>query len=375
MTLKERILNIILRIFYYSKFRFIVHYGDIDRLRLDPFILIGNHASLHDGLYTAIHFRKYPFPVINVFMYSSRFTEFVLTKIIHSVPKRKGQSDISTIRSMMDIIRKKNRGVMLFPEGNSSYFGKESDFPYSTVKFLKKMKLDIVLCMVHGAFLSSPRWGKSVKKGTIQLDFKTVFKAEALEDLSLDEIYNTLKQEMKFNDFDWNREHQYRYSQKHRAEGLEQYLYICPKCNHHQTLSTKGHRIFCSHCGEIAHFDEYSFLVGLPFDNLVDWDLYQKQFVSQLSKEKLITSGIMSQADTTKHRRLKYGAVSIQLDQLQLSVTNSTFQRVFAVEKIKGLVLTTKNALSFDYEQDTYYINFKDPMLFLDVIDYIKGGN
>ena len=260
---------------------------------------------------------------------------------------------------------------MLFPEGNSSYYGEQSPIPYSTVKLLKKLKKDVVIVMTNGAYLSAARWGsKPVKKGLIELNFYTLFKAEELETLDLDTIYKKLSDALKFNDFDFNRERKYLYKPKTRALGLERFIYLCPKCNSYQTISTKGNNIYCDNCGEIAHFNEYCFLEGLQFDNLVDWGKLQKENLPRISKEALYTYGTLYKIDTIHYKSNKVGYVDLELIGNKLHVQHRLKEYSFDLDKIVGLTLTFKEEVSFDYEEETYFIKVKDPMLFYEVIKY-----
>ncbi len=375
MTLKERFLYVVLWPIYHTKFRFVINCTDFDRERLDPYILIGNHASLHDALYTLIHLKnKYPYPVMNTFLITKKFMELILTKLIHTVSKRKGQSDVSAVKGMMHVIKDQKRGILLYPEGNASYFGKESDFPYSTVKFLKKMELDIVMCKVNGAYLAAPRWGIPVKKGFIELNFYTLYKGKELASASLDDIYEKIKKAIEFNDFDWNRVNKNKYDNRTKALGLEKYIYVCPHCNNHTCLSTKKNEVYCIHCGKIAEFNQYGLIEGLPFDNLVDWDEYQKQFLDQISRSIIKSKGKLNLVNLSNLRLLKLGNVDIILDNNCLHLESKHKNYDFKVEKITGLVLTKKQDLSFEYEAKTYYLPTRDPMILLDTINYLKGG-
>ncbi|XMB73148.1 hypothetical protein RJI07_04340 [Mycoplasmatota bacterium WC30] len=374
MGIKEEFFSFLAKIFYRTKFNFKVNFNDFEPKREDAYILVGNHPCLHDGVYTSTYLKNPPAPVINTFMFTSKIWKYILTKLYPSIPKRKGQSDIITVRMMMKVI-KNGRGVMLFPEGNSSYYGKESKIPYSTVKFMKKMKKDIVFCKTNGAYLSMPRWGsKQTRKGLIELNFYTLFKGKDLETLSLEEIETKINEAIEYNDFDWNRERKYIYKPKKRALGLERFIYICPKCKSHQTISTKGNKIYCSKCGEIAEFNKYSLLDGLPFDNLVEWGELQKKEWETLSKKTLYTSGIMFDVDMEKYTSEKIGIVDIKLFEEVLYVQHLLKEYSFDLEKIKGLTLTKKDEVSFDYEEKTYFIKMKDPMLFYDMIKYKIGG-
>lgn len=379
MTFKEHILHFALKTYLFSKFRFHFSFEDgFDPDRMDPYLLIGNHSSLVDGLITSVPLANYPFPVINAFMYRTPLMKFVLTQLIHSIPKRKGQSDILTIRSVLDTVKKDKRGVMLFPEGNASYFGKESPIPYSTAKLLKKMKLDIVVCKVNGGYLSSPRWAdRPVKKGFFDVRFFTLVKAPDLETMDLDELFKKIEDALRFNDFEWNRVRRVQYDSSHRAEGLQRFIYACPHCGNVQSIYTKKNVVYCRHCGKIAEFNEFSLLEGLPFDNLVAWDEYQKPLIPELVKQPLHSSGEMEEVDFS-HKRIrttKIGRFLITLKEGILHFENSKRTFDFLLPLMKNLTLTRKEELSFDYEDKTYFVAFRDPMLFFDAINHLNGGH
>lgn len=375
-NIKEFFLKILVKIFYFFKFKVVVRYNDFNPKRKDPYFLIGNHSFIHDGVVHAMLIRRYPYPIINAFMFTSEKMKFVLTKLIYSIPKRKGQIDISTLREMNRII-KSGRGIMIFPEGNASCFGKESHVPFSTVKLFKKYKIDVVIAKTRGAYLTSPRWGmKATRKGLVEIDFYTLFKGQDLENYSNEEIYEALVKAIEFNDFDWNRERKYLYKPKKRALGLERYIYFCPKCHNHQSLSTKGNQIYCEHCGEIAHFNAYSLLSGLPFDNLVDWDNLQKKHLPDILKQSVMTSGEMYIVDMKDYSTNDLGYVDMEINPASHAVfiQNRDHEKKFEIDKIEGLTLTMKKQISFDYKGTTYLFELEDPMLILDSINYLKGG-
>ncbi len=358
------------RKYFESRFKIEVTYNDFDPKREDAYVLIGNHPCLMDGIYSSPYLKKPPKPVISATMFVNSMMKFLLTKVYPSISKRKGQNDIHTVRKMIESV-KNDRGVLLFPEGNSSYYGQQSPIPYSTVKLLKKLKKDVVIVKVNGAYLSAPRWGsKRTRNGLIEVNFYRLYKAEELKDLELDEIYERLTEEIKFNDFDWNREKKYLYKPKQRAVGLERFIYLCPKCNNIQTISTKKNSIYCSHCGEIAHFNEYTLLEGLDFDNLVEWGQLQHEALPRLSKKSLYTDGVLYNIDTIKYKEIKRGHVDCELIKDKLHVQHRLKEYTFELSKMIGLTLTFKDEVSFDYEDETYFIKMTDPMLFYEVMKY-----
>jgi len=374
VTFKEAILHKLLAGFYRSRYRFQYRFTDFDPKRQDPYILIGNHSCLIDGQFTTLPLDKYPYPVINAFVFTSGFMKFVLMKLITSIPKRKGQMDVTTIRTIMETL-KNGRGIMIFPEGNSSYFGKESPIMPGTGKFLKKMKKDVVFCKTNGGYLSRPRWSdKGIPHGLFDVHYYSLFKAPELETMTPEEIESRLAVEIKFNDWDWNREAKHRYVGKHRAVGVDRFVYVCPKCGGAQTLTGRGSSIHCSNCGEIARFNEYSLLEGLPFDNLVDWDIFQKTKLPEIVKTQIRSTGEMYDVDTATYRKKSLGRMSISLWNNILRFWNKRRRYDIPLAELAGLVLTRKDELSFDVGEKTYFFKLKDPMLFFDAINLLKGA-
>ncbi|MFP4478406.1 MAG: lysophospholipid acyltransferase family protein [Candidatus Izemoplasmatales bacterium] len=366
----------LVKLYYRFKFKIVVNFNDFNPKRTDPYFLIGNHAFMHDGLIHAMLLKRYPYPIINAFMFTNEKMKYILTKVIYSIPKRKGQVDIQTVREMMRVVKNEKRGIMVFPEGNASYFGKESDFPFSTVKLFKKFKIDVVVVKTNGAYLSSPRWGlKPTKNGLIELNYHTLFKGSELENYTEEEIYTKLKEALAFNDFDWNRERKYLYKPKERALGLETYIYYCPKCHGHQTLSTKGNQIYCENCGEIAHFNAYSLLSGLDFDNLVEWNNLQKKYLPKILENIIFTTGTMHKVDMKTYELEEMGRVDLEINPISrgVFVQNRDEERLFEIDRIEGLTLTRKREISFDYKKSTFLFKLEDPMLVLDSINYLKG--
>jgi len=220
MTFKEGILNFLFRTYLFFHFKFRFTYDDnFDPKRTDPYLLLGNHVSLLDGMYTTLPFKHSPVPVINMMPYQKPFRRFFLMKVLGAIAKKKGQSDVTTVRQIIDAIEKDHRSIMLFPEEDASFFGEGSAIPFSTAKLLKKIQSDIVICKTNGGYLSFPRWAdKPVTGGLFDVHYETLVTAKELETIGVDELYQKISKALAFNDFNWNRSAKQKYSRRHRAE-------------------------------------------------------------------------------------------------------------------------------------------------------------
>jgi ribosomal protein S27AE len=375
MSLRVEIARLGLKLIFHSKYKFVITYDQFDRKRKEPFFLISNHASLNDPLYVGMNIKYYPYPVASNILYTHPVMKFALNHIVKSIPKRKGQSDIQTIRLILNAFQKDKRGIMIFPEGNSSFFGEQTPTDFmATAKIVKKIKHDLVIAKINGGFFSSPRWGLKRKRPQFHIHYYVLHSKEELEHMSLDEIAKSMEEAISYNDYEWNREKKIKYKSSKKAIGLEQYIYACPKCGEIQTIKTHKNDISCDHCGKLAHFNDYHYLEGLPFDNLIEWDHIQKNILKKQPLNRVIqSSGLFYLIDLIKGKRIPLGKVNVSLNKDQLILTNTSIQKPLDVSKIYGITLTQKNVLSFDYEDESYMIKIKDPMLIMDRIKMLKG--
>ena len=371
MGLAAELGRIVLKIMFHYRFDLKYTYDNFDPKTKKPYLLIGNHATQHDPLIVGMVIKRYPYPVANSFLYTSKIQKFLLTRVIHSISKRKGQSDAQTIRKIIRAIKDENRPVMLFPEGNATYYGEQSPVDYvSTSKLIKKLGVDVVFVSIKGGFLAHPRWGKYRKNGHFHSHFYELFSKEDLLNMSLTDIASSLEQAMKFNDFEWNKQEKHVYSLKGRADGIEHYLYYCPTCKHTQTLLGKDAHISCKHCGVVGTFDQYSMLQS-AYPSLIEWGSDQQRYLKDILKKPIETFGLIYDVDTMKQKRRSLGYRKVSLVDQRLIIHTKTPVEIH-IKDIKGEVITRKHNVSFDYEDKTYNLLVKDPMLILHAIGYIK---
>ncbi len=124
-------------------------------------------------------------------------------------------------------------------------------------------------------------------------------------------------------------------------------------------------------CGEIAHFYEYSLLEGPR--NLTFWlpgTNFRNTVASIVKTDPSNGEMMMSIRHLSQESA---GHMSISLWNGILRIWNKRRRYDIPVEEIAGLVLTRKDELSFDVGEKTYFFKFKDPMLFFDAINWIKG--
>ncbi len=362
-----------LKIMFNLRHKFKYTYTNFDPKRDDPYFLIFNHAQLDDALYLGMALKKYPYPVASNLLYTNPMMGFGLKHVVKSIPKRKGQSDMMTIRMILDAFNKDRNGIMIAPEGNSSFFGKETKTDYiPTAKLVRKLKKDLVIAKINGGYFAKPRWGELRKRSVMEIEFKRLIKGEDFVNYSVEEVAKIMEDAIKFNDYEWILDKDYVYKDKNLAEGMERYLYACPECGKLQTISTKGNDIYCDVCGHIGHVNEKQYIEG-KYQTMIDWDVYQKQVLDKHLDEVFKSTGQIYELDLYHDKRHFKGDYSAIISKNGLDFHNEIASYHFEIEMISGLTLTQHNKISFDYGEETFMIRMKDAMLVLDFINKIKG--
>jgi len=373
MSLKNKVMNSIVNIYLNRKFNLQASFNDFDPNRNTPYILLSNNPSLLDGLLISKFLKTKPVMVLNELQKTSKRNNYFLSKHEDHIFKNHSSYDVSLVKEIHTLLSEKP--VLIFPEKQTSFFGNESQISESIAKLIKKERKDVVICKINGAYLSNPRWGlKNSKKGLVELSFTTIYKENQIDNIEVNEIIDTLRNQLKYNDFEWNREHKYFYNPKNRALGLESYLYICPKCLKSQTLSTSNNDIYCSECGHIASFDDFSLITGLDFDDLVSWDKLQKNELPRLANEVVYSSGSMYSVDLKTMELSSLGYADLEIMKNQLFVLNKMKEFMFEIGKIKDLRFVRRNELFFNYGKKSYLFQLDDPMIIYDSISYIKSN-
>ena len=375
MRAHKKVLSFLIKPFvkyYYMKaYNVEYKYVNFDPKRSGPYFLIGNHVLLMDAFFSSFGIKGYAVPVTNVFAYFNPLRKFALNYMVDSITKRKGQSDVQTIREIIKSVKKGDK-ISLYPEGNASYYGNNSETVFSTAKLFKKLQVDVVSIKTSGAYFYLPRWrDKKVKEGKIILEYHTLFTKRDLETLTVDEISNKLIEAYKFNDYEWNIKRQVKYLGKNRLEGSDTMFYVCPECNSVNRLEANGDSIFCTSCNMEATINDYGFLEGTRFGNFVDWGNYQEQYISKNLDKKYVIGVELYDVDFDKFKFIFVDSGKLLYNNGVLTFGEDD-KLVFEITKIRGAVFTEHDQISFDYEGKTYMFFTKSPKLLLDIIKKYK---
>ncbi len=327
----------------------------VDFKREEPYILLGNHVYSFDVVQLAIPFKKDPIIVSSEFLMSVKGLKFVLKRIAKTIPKSKGSSDLRTAKAIIRAV-KNNNAVMIMPEGDATYFGETGYIEEATAKLIKKLKTDVIVGKFHGGYLSKPRWALGKRKRRyVELGYEIVIKGSDIPDMTSDEIYEIIKKALYNNDYDWQREVMHPYGGRNLAVGIDSVLYKCPECGAINSIVPKGNNLSCTSCNTTGHIDKFGFIKGFKFDNLVDWNNYQKQYTDELRASKFSSNGELFFFNSKDITRTKPVKVSVAYHENTLFIKGDSVETI-KVEDIYNPVLTMRRNLSFDYKETTYII-------------------
>ena len=245
---------------YFWKFLFTRKYKlkttfiDDPREEKGSYLLLSNHASRVDYIFTAIPLLPHRFNF--VVGYNEFFRSHLrgVLSILQEIPKKNFTNDIPCIMYMKKIITKKGR-IIMFPEGMSSISGGSQPIAQGSGKLIKMLKVPVYVSNIKGAYLTNPKFNLTERPGPVEVTFKKLLDVDQIEKLSFEEIDDMLKKEIRMDDYKYNLEKQYTYKSDEIAKHIEQLCYKCPKCGSEFTLVSDSNSITCTHCGNKIYLD------------------------------------------------------------------------------------------------------------------------
>lgn len=351
-----RIINPLIRLWMFKDAKITINKtDDVDFKRKEPYLMLANHTFLFDVVHVPVRFRIPPFIVASRTLFAKQPTKFLLNNIAHCIPKSKGASDTRTARGLIGAVRK-GYPVLIFPEGNTTFHGDTKYIEHSTMKLVKKLKVDVITCNVKGGYLSKPRWATSKRKNRrVELNYEVAIRKEDLKNLSIDEISAILNDKLYNNDYEYQLKKMIKRPGKKLAEGIENVLYICPECNSVNTLESIGNSIKCSHCNTIGTMDELGLINGFKFDNPVDWDQWQRGMKETLYNAVIDTSGILYTISFEDDHEELFGKVAMHYEKGNLVISGAkNFE--MRIKDMYNPIITLRRDFSFTYQDVYYYI-------------------
>jgi len=337
----------------------VVHLGEgVNLKRKEPYILLSNHTFLFDVIHVPLLCKKVPFIVASQVLFKKKSTKFLVTEIAHVIAKSKGASDTGTVRELIGAV-KRGYPILIFPEGDTTFYGETNYIEESTMKLIKKLEIDVITCNVKGGYLSKPRWATGKRKNRrAEFNYELTITKDKIKDLTVEDINNIIKTALYNNDYAYQRTHMIPHPGETLAEGMENVVYVCPFCESIATIETKGNQLSCSSCGHTGTVDTYGFIQDFKFDNLIDWNTFQKNYQEQLKKSTFKTTGELFFMNAEDAHLDEIGNVQFEYSKETFRISGA-YEEVIPIQEITNAILTLRRDFGFLYQNKSYLIKLE----------------
>ena len=221
-----------------------------------PFIVVYNHQSRNDYVFTAMSFPKQRLNFVAGYNEFFRSHLKFIFSLAGAIPKRNFTPDLHTIKECMRII-KKGGAICIAPEGMSSISGSNQPVAIGTGKFIKHFNVPVYFVNIKGAYLMAPKYCLDDRIGKVTVTTDLLFSPEKISNLSANEIEDILNEKLTHDDYEYNKQVKVEYKGKDFAKNMHHYLYKCPKCNCETSMLGENDQIYCSKCSNGATLDNY----------------------------------------------------------------------------------------------------------------------
>ncbi len=248
-----------------------------------PYLLLCNHNAFMDFKVatraTAPHKVNY---VVAIDGYLHR--EWLL-RFIGCICKRKFTRDITLIKQLKTVVDNGDIAA-IYPEARYSLCGTTAVLPESLGKVAKYLKVPVVTLICHGHHINSPFWNLHDRKvkGT-EATMKCLFTAEQLAGATAKEVNERIREEFRYDDYEWQLQRNIHVTYDKRAEGLHKVLYQCPHCGTEYRMSSHGTILECGECGKRWNLDELGRLSAVEgeteFSSIPDWYEWERSKVRE----------------------------------------------------------------------------------------------
>lgn len=247
-----------------------------------PFIVLVNHLSIQDFKICAATL----YPILG--NYIAAYNQFIgrekFLRKLGAHPKRQFSTDISIVRDMMQVFKRKGV-VVIFPEAKLSVDGTCGILTPAIAKLIKLSAVPVLNLSICGSYIDKPKWAKCKRGGAIISNLGLLLDEPQIKEMSVEEIFDKVKSTMQYDDFKWQRENKIKTSCTRLTEGLHHILYQCPNCLAEGSITSQLNALNCTRCGKNWKMDEYGVLKALSgkteYDNVHDWYEFQRINVSK----------------------------------------------------------------------------------------------
>jgi len=287
-----------------------------------PFVVVANHQCAYDFV-NLIGLCKRPMSFV---ISNSFYNSLPITGFLHKMgvlPKQQFQTTVNDMKNMKAVVDA-GEPLVIYPAGLMCEDGLSTPIPAATYKFLKWLNVDVYAARISGTYFAMPKWGKGIRSGRTTIDVHKIISAGELAAMDLETLRTKVDAALMFDAYREQEELQARYCGGDDLRGLENVLYMCPRCGAEHTMHIRHkNQILCRDCGYGRISDDMGFLdddgSGAPEIRYVsDWSrMIYDRVALQIEKGALSTLECgtkLHMIDYEKHKFRQVGQGTVQLD-------------------------------------------------------------
>ncbi len=259
-------------------------YGMSRLKKNEPYLILMNHSSFIDlKIVSRIFFPKR----YGIVCTSDGFVGFgkpLLMRLLGCIPTQKFVSDVTLIRDMEYMLKKKKTSVLMFPEASYSFDGRATPLPRKMGVLLKKLNVPVVMVTTKGAFTREPLYNSLQKRDVkVQADVRYLLTPQDIASMSVRQLDMVLDQAFNFDNFAYQQRNRIVVDEPFRADGLNRILYRCPHCGKEGQMVGEGTQITCHNCDKVYTLTEYGYLRATDgqnaFTHIPNWYDWERGLV------------------------------------------------------------------------------------------------
>lgn len=260
----------------------------MEEIKGKPCLILMNHSSFLDLMIVSKIF--YPKPYGIVCTGDGLVGKNWLMRLLGCIPTQKFVSDVSLIRDIEYMLKKKRASVLMYPEASYSFDGTATALPQKMGILLKKLGVPVVMVKTKGAFARDPLYNCLQKrKVKVCADVYCLATAQEVKEKTVAELNALLEEAFTFDNFAWQKDNKVAITEPFRADGLERILYKCPHCLTEGKMEGKGTTLTCGHCGKTWEMDIFGQLKATEgeteYSHIPHWYAWERQEVRRELEE------------------------------------------------------------------------------------------
>ena len=255
---------------------------DMERAGEGPYLILMNHSCFLDLEIASAIFYPMPYGIVTT---SDGFVgKDWLMRQIGCFPTQKFVSDLTLVRDIDYLLKKKNTSVLMYPEAGYSLDGRATTLPRKLGGLLKLLKVPVISVHVNGAFLRTPLYNElKNRKVPVSAEVTCLLTPDEIQQKSVEELDAILDETFTFDHFAWQKENGIRITEPYRANGLERILYKCPHCLAEGKMRGEGITLTCNACGKqwtLTELGEMAATTGeTEFSHIPTWFDWERECV------------------------------------------------------------------------------------------------